>query len=196
MSSGERVFCVKSLPCEKVVVFKDRAEVKRLLKTKLTRGENELIVKSMSNLIDKDSVRVEGHGNATVLDVVCENKRVELSNSTVASEKIKEAKSELKSLESRQKVNKYKLEKLTKQISVLNDYASSLSKPSATNSDALPNVENFFAFIDSYSDKFEALSSAKHTLENEVEQLDESISVAKDNLSRVSSSNLDLNETM
>ena len=38
-------FSVKDLPCESVVVYQDRAEVKRLIKTKLSKGENELILK-------------------------------------------------------------------------------------------------------------------------------------------------------
>ena len=69
-------FSIKDLPCEKVVVYQDRAEIKRLIRTKLKKGENELVINNVSNNIDQDSVRVEGQGNATVLDVVCQNKRV------------------------------------------------------------------------------------------------------------------------
>lgn len=50
-------FQLKNLPCEKVTVFTDRAEVKRLLKVKLVQGENELVLANASSCIDQDSVR-------------------------------------------------------------------------------------------------------------------------------------------
>jgi hypothetical protein len=57
MATKSQSFQIKSLQCENVVVFTDRAEVKRLLKVKLEKGENELVISNVSNLIDQDSVR-------------------------------------------------------------------------------------------------------------------------------------------
>ena len=45
-------FSIKDLPCEKVVVYQDRAEIKRLIRTKLKKGENELVINNVSNNID------------------------------------------------------------------------------------------------------------------------------------------------
>lgn len=108
MAANKQTFSMKELPFEKVVVFKDRAEVKRLVKTRLNKGETEIVLTDVTNSIDRDSVRVEGHGKATVLDVVCQSKRVDsdkaASNTT---ERIKELKNELDQLESQQTVNRF-----------------------------------------------------------------------------------------
>lgn len=42
--------------------------------------------------------RVEGHGDATVLDVVCQNKRIEIEKN-VSTDKIKQLQEEIKELE-------------------------------------------------------------------------------------------------
>lgn len=103
----QQTFSMKDLPCEKVVVFKDRAEVKRLVVTRLNKGENELVISGVTNSIDRDSVRVEGHGKATVLDVVCQSKRVDSDKATDnTTERIKELKNELDRLESQQNINR------------------------------------------------------------------------------------------
>ncbi len=57
MATKSQSFQIKLLQCENVVVFTDRAEVKRMLKVKLEKGENELVISNVSNLIDQDSVR-------------------------------------------------------------------------------------------------------------------------------------------
>jgi chromosome segregation ATPase len=199
MSATQQTFSMKDLACEKVVVFKDRAEIRRIIKTKLKKGENELIINSITNSIDQDSVRVEGLGNATVLDVVCQNKRVELNNSST-NDKIKDLKKELDALESNQEVNRYKLDKLMRQIGVLNEFANTLSKGSSSSSpssgsnvvqqlNTKESVDNFMSFIDSYSVKYENLSDQKHTLEKEIKNLDEKIQVARDNLNRLAYNN-------
>ena len=54
---SKQTFEIKALKCEKVVVFTDRAEVKRSLKVKLQKGENELVISNVSSLVDQDSVR-------------------------------------------------------------------------------------------------------------------------------------------
>ncbi len=146
-------YSIKDLPCEKVVVYQDRAEVKRLIKTKLKKGENELVINNVSYNIDQDSVRVEGRGDATVLDVVCQNKRVVETNDSITNEKVKEIKNEINELETAEETTKLKLERIIKQTSVLNDFAASLSKPTNnTNqnnsaveslSNSKTNVENF-----------------------------------------------------
>lgn len=56
-NKAQHKFIMTDLPCEQVVVFTDRAEVKRSLKAKLRKGENEIIISKVSNQIDTDSVR-------------------------------------------------------------------------------------------------------------------------------------------
>ena len=109
-------FSMKDLSCDKVVVYQDRAEVKRLIKTKLLKGENELVINNVSTNIDQDSVRVEGLGDATVLDVVCQNKRVIETEDKNTNEKVKDLKNEIKELETNQEITQLKLERIIKQI--------------------------------------------------------------------------------
>jgi chromosome segregation ATPase len=186
-----QTFSMKDLPCEKVVVFKDRAEITRVIKTKLNKGENELIINSITNSIDQESVRIEGIGSATsVLDVICQNKRVVELASNSNDEKIQNLKTELDTLKSKQETNQYKLDKLNRQIDVLNEFANTLSKSSISSNHELnkrESVEAFMGFIDSYSVKFEILSDQKHKLENDIKNLEEKIEVTRDNLNQLSS---------
>ena len=168
-------FSIKDLPCEKVVVYQDRAEIKRLIRTKLKKGETELVINNVSNNIDQDSVRVEGQGNATVLDVVCQNKRVVETDDSITNEKVKQLKNEIRDLETAEETTKLKLDRATKQTSVLNDFATSLSKPTSianpnsTSNDNLisskSNVENFMNFLDLYSNRLEHLDDSKFQLQ-------------------------------
>ncbi len=187
---------IKDLPCVKVLVYQDRAEDKRLIKAKLKKGENELVINNVSNNIDQDSVRVEGRGDATVLDVVCKNKRVIETNDSITNEKVKEIKNEIKELETAEETTQLKLERVTKQTSVLNDFAASLSKPTnianqnnsaADNnlSSSKTNVENFMNFLDTYSNRLEQLDDLKFKLQKELTKIREKINVAQDNLSRL-----------
>ena len=47
-------FSMKDLPCQKVVVYEDRAEVKRSIKTKLNQGEHTIVITNVSSNIDKE----------------------------------------------------------------------------------------------------------------------------------------------
>lgn len=55
----KQTFKIASCKTESVVVYLDRAEVKRSLKTKLRAGENEIILNDLSQYINKDTVRYE-----------------------------------------------------------------------------------------------------------------------------------------
>ena len=186
-------FSMKDLSCDKVVVYQDRAEVKRLIKTKLVKGENELVINNVSTNIDQDSVRVEGLGDATVLDVVCQNKRVIETEDRNTNEKVKDLKNEIKELETNQEITQLKLERIIKQISVLNDFASNLSKPSTssngTNNDNVlgskDNVDNFMSFLDTYSNRLEKLDEMKFQVQNELNKIKDKLNVARDNLNRL-----------
>lgn len=63
-------FDVNDLVTTAVTVFVDRAEVKRKVETELNEGINEVVITKLSDLIRKDSVRVDGLGNATIVEVL------------------------------------------------------------------------------------------------------------------------------
>ena len=48
---------VRDCSIEAVVVYQDRAEVKRALPVRLQLGENEVIVTGLAECIDKNSIR-------------------------------------------------------------------------------------------------------------------------------------------
>ena len=125
--SNSQLFQIKTLKCEKVVVFTDRAEVKRSLKVKLQKGENELVISNVSSLVDQDSVRyfevnfnlmfqkeiffrVEGKGEATVLDVIYEKKKGQ-SSEVASTDKVKKLQDEIKDLEDEAKVLSLKIQR-------------------------------------------------------------------------------------
>jgi cell division protein FtsB len=90
------------------------------------------------------------------------------------------------------------LDKLNRQIAVLNEFANTLSKPAPAGNNqnssgplinSKESVDNFLNFIDSYSEKFDALSEKKHALEKEIKKLDEQIRVTRENLDRLQYSN-------
>lgn len=48
---------IRTCPTNSVVVYLDRAEVSKALKTRIAKGENEVILTHLSQYIDKDSIR-------------------------------------------------------------------------------------------------------------------------------------------
>ena len=53
----EQSFNVKDLPVETVVVYPDRAEVKRKVKCSVQPGSNEIVVSDIATKADPDSIR-------------------------------------------------------------------------------------------------------------------------------------------
>lgn len=200
----QQSFSVKDdLKCEHVVVYTDRAEVKRLLKACLKKGENELVIKSVNSSVDKDSVRVEGVGgqaaSAVVLDVVCDAKKAELSEIEM-SDKIKDAKAEQTRVETQLEINKRNSARVDKQIKVIGQFAKALTKPAQADSVNFknPNSENlndFVEFLSVYSTRLEELDKEKIKLLREKKNLDEQLKVAVSNLNDLTDKK-NINETM
>ena len=70
-SSNGSVVWIKECPYERVVVYQDRAEVIRNVQVTVREGENEITLVGLSQVIDKDSVRVEVESTqVTISDVV------------------------------------------------------------------------------------------------------------------------------
>ena len=186
MNNLKQDFLLKNLECEQVVVFQDRAEVKRCLKTSIKKGENEIVLTNVTSSIDKDSVRVEGKGNACILDVICESKSVHL-NQNETNERLKEAKLKIYQFEDQIKEAQLKLERINKKLQVVDQFALSLSK-SPNNNDKTElncikneNVQNFLSFVDLYSSKLEYFDQEKVDIEKEIKYLEEKLKVCKEN---------------
>ncbi|CAF1033344.1 unnamed protein product [Brachionus calyciflorus] len=181
-------FSVKNLECKEVVVYQDRAEVKRCLKTSLRKGENEIVLTHITPSIDNDSVRVDGKGNATVLDVICETKTIQIDKNET-NERLQKSSLEIKNIENKIEETKFKLDRYNKKTQVLNEFATTLSKPTNTvsNNDQVElasskqNIDNFLSFIDLYSTKLELFDTDKLTVQNLLNDLNEQLKIANEN---------------
>ena len=178
---------MKDQKCEQVVVFRDRAEVKRSLKAKLVKGENEIIINNVSSFIEQDSVRVEGSGDTSVVDVVCQSKQVEridLNN----NEKAKKLADEIESLNVEGLKLADKAKRFSKQQDTLNQFALSLATPNsgkesnnASHLNSKENVDCFFGFLDSYTNRLEFLDIEISKINREIKVNSEKLQVARDN---------------
>ena len=57
---------VRECAIRSVVVFKDRAEVRRAVAVELAAGENEVVVGGLAECVDKNSIRLEPLNQAGV----------------------------------------------------------------------------------------------------------------------------------
>lgn len=182
-------FSIKDQKCVQVVVFQDRAEVKRAIKTKLKAGESEIIITGLSNHVEEDSIRVEGTGNAKILDVVCQNERVEAKD--ISNEKAKILLDEIKSLEAEKAKLTDKQARFDVQKSTLKEYASNLAK----SKDAEPgNVEKFFGFLDSYTNRLEYIDTEQTTLNNDITSTQEKLDIANDKYNKLMNESYSYNQ--
>lgn len=91
------------------------------------------------------------------------------------------------------------MDKINRQINVLNEFANSLARPNQQNNNnngashqlisSKENVDNFFNFIELFADKFDTFSERRIQLEKEIRKLDEQIQATRENLNRLSSNN-------
>ena len=185
----ENKFSMKDQKCEQVTVFQDRAEVKRSIQTKISKGETEITINNVSNYIDEDSIRVEGQGDSVVLDVVCQNKIVE-AHDMENNSKIKELKHLIKQLTVESEKIESKKARLTNQKDTLNQFAKSLATPKSNGSDEknMPNsreyVDSFFEFLNSYTDRLVELDEKLAEVKLEKETVEEKLCVAEENLNK------------
>lgn len=187
MSANNQTFSMKDLKCEKVVVFQERAEVKRSIKTKLVKGENEIIINNVSNFIEHDSVRVEGSGDASVLDVVCQNKQIE-SKDLNNNEKAKNLLEEIKSLKINKENLNSKSKRFIKQQETLNAFAKNLAEPASSKenpSNSNENLERFYEFLDSYTNRLGYIDEELSKVNRDTEANDEKLKICQENYNRL-----------
>lgn len=192
MTNLEQIFLLKNLDCEQVVVFQDRAEVKRILRASIKKGENEIILSNVTSSIDQDSVRVEGKGNASILDVICQTKSVHIDQNET-NEKLKNAKLEIKQIEDEIKQAELKLDRINRKTQVLNEFANTLSQSTNTQKTESTlnkeNVDYFLSFINLYSSKLEDFDQEKFSIQNDLTNLKEKLNASQKNHDQLSSGN-------
>lgn len=179
-----------------VTVYMDRAEVCRILRPRVHAGENEILLRGLTPAIDKDSIRVEVKGPATIADVAFvakhnrddEDKKAALRAQTQAT--LAQEQRALESLNNRQA-------RLLKQRDVLNSYADTLIKkpePSASGGTAAEssaensqdaaskanNSNSLHAAIDAFDPKhMDTLNSFFDLYEKQAGKLDDDLQETK-----------------
>uniref|UniRef100_A0A158R5R4 DUF4139 domain-containing protein n=1 Tax=Syphacia muris TaxID=451379 RepID=A0A158R5R4_9BILA len=110
-------FKVFDLPISLVTVYTDRAEIKRLVRVDLKPGINEVIVEAVSKKTLADSIRVDGHGEATIHEVQFQCKPA--LTSEAPSPKVKSLQTELKNLNETKSMTEDRQNVIQKQVEAL-----------------------------------------------------------------------------
>jgi hypothetical protein len=176
-------FSMKDLKCEQVMIFKDRADIKRSIKIKLDKGENELFINNVSNFIDKETIRLEGQGDAIVLDVICQSKNIEIQN-IQNNDKGKQLLNEIRELEILKEKLEAKIIRLEKQATFLNQFGLNLAQSKDDHVDT-KDVSNLFKFLDSYTKRLEYLDFEKTKIKEDLLKTEDELKVVNENYRRL-----------
>ncbi|KAK7107435.1 hypothetical protein V1264_015367 [Littorina saxatilis] len=124
---NEVTFAAPDCPVEKVTVYPDRAEVCRRVEASLVAGLNQVVIKNLPDMVDSDSIRVEGKGAATITEVVFHTESVPKGESDVSARE-RELEAEKEFLHKQKKELESELSVLKKQWDLLDGFAQTASK--------------------------------------------------------------------
>ncbi|CAJ0590689.1 unnamed protein product [Cylicocyclus nassatus] len=170
---------------KRVVVFNDRAEVKRLVECKLEPGLNEVHIENVTQRILDDSVRVDGHGDGVIHEVQLRDKpavQEETDSPKVAALRAKfdEKSKEVNSLEDRQTILERRVEVLDEIVGEVGKNAvkppGEASQSFALNAEALANLSNFYSF---YEENSMTLRTEKRNVDQNLEKAKRELSALK-----------------
>ncbi|KAG8949598.1 hypothetical protein FRC00_008062 [Tulasnella sp. 408] len=147
-------------PVHSVCVFQvDRADVRRIFPVQLKTGQNEVNLERLPNTIDRDSIRVEGLGNASIFDVIY----TPPPNAKEQTKKSVSLNEELRALEKKIDALKSEMSIFKDQESVLADYAKTLNAEQT-------DVTTLSNFLGVYKERRQHIHSGLQSLQ---EQLDD-----------------------
>ncbi|CAI5442137.1 unnamed protein product [Caenorhabditis angaria] len=191
MSSPSTVFNfdAREQKIVKVIVFNDRAEIKRIVKSTLKPGFNELVLKNVTSCLIHDSLRVEGKGNAKIHDVIVKNEPVLTEDSdseqlSVLRNVMQEKEAVLNALKDRKNILAKRLEALNLMVAQIGSGVVNPPKGEGSfelNDTTLSNIDKFFDF---YSQKAEVLAIDGRNLDNEIQKANEAEQKARNDLNQ------------
>ncbi|KAK7503061.1 hypothetical protein BaRGS_00005687 [Batillaria attramentaria] len=188
-SEKDVVFIAPECPVEKVTVYPDRAEVCRRVEANLAADTNQVVIKKLPEMVDPDSIRVEGTGEATIMEVVFQTESVvpeEMDTST----RQKELEQELEELHRQQEDLQSELSVLRKQWGLLDSFANTASKGGSGDkeddkSGVTPLNEAFFKglteFLKLYAKEGSDLEKAQLDLQRKLEGIAAKITANEEN---------------
>lgn len=115
--AATHTFKAHDLKISSVIVYRDRAEVKRVVKAVLEAGSNQVVIENISQNADGDSIIVNGRGDAVIHEVQVND--VPTLPDEKSSPKIQELRDQLKSLENEQKSISGRRQIITKRVDML-----------------------------------------------------------------------------
>jgi uncharacterized protein (TIGR02231 family) len=150
---------IPDCPVHLVVVYPDRAEVTRVVRVDLKKGNCEVVLKNLSKALDKDSIRVDGIGPASITEVSFHEVPV-----TEEEDRSANASAEVAGLEQRQADLVFSQEqvqqditRLATQFQLLNDFSTNLissgENSSTTALTDMKTVDGLLGFADTYGEQ-------------------------------------------
>ncbi|XP_065920409.1 protein F37C4.5-like [Dysidea avara] len=185
---------ISDCPVINVVVYKDRAEVTREISLQLESGPQEVVLTKLSKSIDKDSVRVDGVGPASItevsfqeISVTAEEEAQESSNPEVT--RLKEEKSSVNNQIAGLQMEKNRIEK---QQTMLQSYANSITDSHKSNAAGQlgqllqkGTVDNMMTFVDRFGEESFTIMEKMHAVDNEIKGLQEKVKTIDEELSNL-----------
>ncbi|RUS90374.1 hypothetical protein EGW08_001869 [Elysia chlorotica] len=176
-------------PMTKVTVYTDRAEVCRRHECKLKSGKNELHVTHFVEA-DEDSIRVEGHGKATIAEVSFQSKQNKDKEPAMMEEE-KALKDEIEKLTAELKEGQFESQLcvLGKQKDILDRFANTASSPGqGSSNESFLKAEYFQGvrdFLHQYKDLGRQLDTEKFDVENKRDALTKKITDTQQKLEQL-----------
>ncbi|KAF8877365.1 hypothetical protein BD779DRAFT_1677356 [Infundibulicybe gibba] len=149
-----------------VHLYSGRAEITRLYRVNARTGQNRFSITDLPNVLDRDSLRVEGRGSATIHDVTMSETPAKEAPSTSPA---------FEALEVKRSRTKNALDRCNELLASLGSYLGTAHvKHIAAN--------DLGSFIDNYTTTCERLDERVIELRQELEAIDADLKVARDAL--------------
>ncbi|KAI6227795.1 Protein F37C4.5 [Aphelenchoides fujianensis] len=131
---------VKALPTKAVIVYADRAEVKRLIRTEVPAGKSTLLIEGLSPVIERQSVRVEGHRHVQISQVQYEE--LPLNEETETHVELNRLETEREAKESQRLGIEDEIHVLRKRLECLDGVAGQIGQNVLASKGSEPNNNN------------------------------------------------------
>ncbi|KNE68433.1 hypothetical protein AMAG_13088 [Allomyces macrogynus ATCC 38327] len=166
-------------PISKVTVYQDRAEVKRTLAAlSLPRRQGQgaciVRVRGISNAVDSDSIRVDGRGDAVIVDVVAKEVYESLDDAVLSAraQATKDRKAKLAEIDRQLEDLRLDQALLADQVNVITSYAKAVTTPTSVkdaSAQPLQGADVFFgSFVGQYANALAEIKRRLLTIDRDI----------------------------
>ncbi|KAJ3362114.1 hypothetical protein GGF31_001821 [Allomyces arbusculus] len=164
-------------PINKVTVYQDRAEVKRTLAAlSLPRRQGACIVRvrGISDAVDSDSIRVDGRGDAVIVDVVAKEVYESLDDAVLSAraQATKDRKAKLAEIDRLLEDLRLDQALLADQVNVITNYAKAVTTPTSVkdaSAQPLQGADVFFgSFVGQYANALAEIKRKLLTIDRDI----------------------------